>query len=74
MASSKETIAEEQIGSLEPLTITYIQGEPEPVSNFTKAINYMEDVRKGDKKLINFKKIGEGIKSKFKSDKEVNSK
>jgi hypothetical protein len=34
----------------------------------------MEDVRKGDKKLINFKKIGEGIKSKFKSDKEVNSK
>jgi hypothetical protein len=74
MASSKETIAEEQLGNLEPLTIIYIQGEPEPVSNFTKAINYMEDVRKGDKKLINFKKIGEGIKSKFKSDKEVNSK
>jgi hypothetical protein len=74
MASSKETIAEEQQSSFEPLTIIYKQGEPESKSNFTKAINYMEDVRKGDKKLINFKKIGEGIKSKFKSNKEVNSK
>ena len=74
MASSKETIAEEQQSGLEPLTIIYKQGEVEPKSNFTKAINYMEDVRKGDKKLINFKKIGEGIKSKFKSNKEVNSK
>lgn len=74
MASSKETIAEEHQNILEPLTIIYKQGEAEPKSNFTKAINYMEDVRKGDKKLVNFKKIGESIKSKFKSNKEVNSK
>ena len=74
MASSKETIAEEQQSSFEPLTIIYKQGEPEPKSNFTKAINYMEDVRNGDKKLLNFKKIGDSIKSKFKSNKEENSK
>lgn len=74
MASSKEIIASKQQNTLEPLTIIYKQGEPEPISNFTKAINYMEDVRNGDKKLVNFKKIGETIRSKFKSNKEVNSK
>ena len=74
MSSSKETIVEDQKTTLEPLTIIYKQGEPEPKSNFTKAIDYMEDVRNGDKRLINFKKIGEGIKSKFKSNKDVNSK
>ena len=73
-ASAKETIVEEQQNTLEPLTIIYKQGEAEPKSNFTKAINYMEDVRNGDKKLLNFRKIGDSIKSKFKSDKEVNSK
>jgi hypothetical protein len=74
MASAKETIVEEQQNTLEPLTIIYKQGEAEPESNFTKAINYMEDVRNGDKKLLNFRKIGDSIKSKFKSNKEVNSK
>ena len=74
MASAKETIVEEQQNTLEPLTIIYKQGEAEPESNFTKAINYMEDVRNGDKKLLNFKKIGDSIKSKFKSNKEENSK
>lgn len=74
IASSKETIAEDQTNTLEPLTIIYKQGEPEPKSNFTKALDYMEDVRKGDKRLVNFKKIGESIKSKFKSNKDVNSK
>ena len=74
MASSKEAIATEEQITREPLTITYKQGDPESKSNFTKAINYMEDVRNGDKRLVNFKKIGESIKSKFKSNKDVNSK
>ena len=74
IASSKETTVEARTNTYEPLTIIYKQGEPEAKSNFTKAINYMEDVRNGDKKLVNFKKIGESIKSKFKSNKNVNSK
>jgi hypothetical protein len=74
IASSKETIAEGQQITHEPLTIIYKQGEPESKSNFTKAMNYMEDVRNGDKKLLNFQKIGENIKSKFKSNKDENSK
>jgi hypothetical protein len=74
IASSKETTAQDQTNTLEPLTIIYKQGEPEAKSNFTKALDYMEDVRKGDKRLVNFKKIGESIKSKFKSNKDVNSK
>ena len=74
IASSKETIADEQQITRDPLTIIYKQGETETKSNFTKAINYMDDVRNGDKKLLNFKKIGESIKSKFKSNKDVNSK
>jgi hypothetical protein len=74
LASSKETIVEEQQNTLEPLTIIYKQGETEPQSNFTKAINYMEDVRTGDKRLINFKKFGESIRSKFKSNKDEKSK
>ena len=69
MASTRETIVEDQQNTLEPLTIIYKQGETEPESNFTKAINYMEDVRNGDKKLLNFRKIGDSIKSKFKSNK-----
>ena len=74
MASSKETITEEDEITLDPLTIIYKKGEPEPVSNFTKAINFMEDVRNGDKKLVNLKKIGDNIRSKIKSNKDVNSK
>ena len=74
IASTKETIVDGQQVTRESLTIIYKQGEPESKSNFTKAINYMEDVRNGDKKLVNFKKIGEGIKSKFKSNKDTNSK
>jgi hypothetical protein len=74
MASASEIVVEEQQITLEPLTVIYKQGEPESKSNFTKAMNYMEDVRKGDKKLLNFQKIGENIKSKFKSNKDTNSK
>lgn len=74
IASAKEVIIEDQESTLEPLTIIYKQGKTAPKSNFTKALNYMEDVRNGDKKLVNFKKIGESIKSKFKSNKVENSK
>lgn len=62
--------AQEQL----PLTIIYKQGEPAKESNFTKAINYMEDVRLGEKKLVNFEKLRDNIKSKFKSNKDVNTK
>jgi hypothetical protein len=74
IASTKEMATVNEQSTLEPLTIIYKQGKAEPKSNFTKAINYMEDVRKGDKKLVNFKKIGDSIKSKFKSNKVENSK
>jgi hypothetical protein len=74
IASNKEVEKTEETNTLEPLTITYKQGEPESKSNFTKAINYMEDVRNGEKKLVNFKKLRENIQSKFKSNKDVNSK
>jgi hypothetical protein len=66
-------IAENSIDTHEPLTIIYKQSEPESESNFNKAINYVVEVRNGDKKLVNFKKIKENIKSKLKLNKEVNS-
>ncbi len=81
-ADPEETL----IASLEPkfqqepaqdepqLTIIYKQGEPAKESNFTKAINYMEDVRLGEKKLVNFGKLRDNIKAKFKSNKDVNTK
>jgi hypothetical protein len=81
-ADPEETL----IASLEPkfqevsaeeepqLTIIYKQGEPAKESNFTKAINYMEDVRLGEKKLVNFEKLRDNIKAKFKSNKDVNTK
>ncbi len=56
-----------------PLTIIYKQGTPESKSKFTRAMSYLEDVRNGDKKLVNFNKIRESIQSKFKSNKETNS-
>lgn len=74
IASNKEIDNTEVTNTLEPLTIIYKQGEPESKSNFTKAINYMEDVRNGEKELVIFKKLRENIRSKFKSNKDVNSK
>jgi len=74
IASTKEAEASSSTITLEPLTIIYKQGEPESKSSFTKAINYMEDVRNGEKKVVLFQKIRENIQSKFKSNKEVNSK
>ena len=74
IASAKEDIKPTAIDTQKPLTIIYKQGAPEPKSKFTQAVNYMEDVRNGDKKLINFKKLRENIQSKLSSNKEVNSK
>lgn len=69
IASTKEVEATGSTNTLKPLTIIYKQGEPESKSNFTKAINYMEDVRNGEKKVALFQKIRENIQSKFKSNK-----
>ena len=74
IASAKEDIKSTVIDTHKPLTIIYKQGTPEPKSKFTQAVDYMEDVRNGDKKLFNFKKLRENIESKLSSNKEVNSK
>jgi len=74
IASNKEIDKTVETNTLEPLTIIYKQGKPESKSNFTKAINYMEDVRNGEKKLVNFQKLRDNIQSKFKSNKDENSK
>lgn len=73
MSQTSEAIAESSDDIREPLTIIYKLSEPEPKSNFTKAIDYVVEVRNGDKKLVNFKKIKENIRSKLKLNKEVNS-
>ena len=57
-----------------PLTIIYKQGSVEPKSKFSQAMNYLEDVRTGNKKLVNFKKIRENIQLKLNSNKDPNSK
>jgi len=74
IASAKDDINTSSLNTRKPLTIIYKQGTPEPKSKFTQAVSYMEDVRNGDKKLINFKKLRENIQSKLSSNKEVNSK
>jgi hypothetical protein len=74
IASAKDDIVAGSINTPKPLTIIYKQGTPEPKSKFTQAVNYMEEVRIGNKKLINFKKLRENIQSKLSSNKEVNSK
>jgi hypothetical protein len=72
MATTKEAAAAAST-NLVPLTIIYKQGEPKYKSKFTQALNYMGEVRNGDKKLVNFKKLKENIQAKFKSNKDVNS-
>lgn len=67
MASAETPIAQEP-EQLQPVTIIYKQGEPAEESNFIKAMNYMEDVRMGEKKLLNFDKIKENIRSRFRSE------
>jgi len=57
-----------------PLTIIYKQGEVENKSKFNQAMSYLEDVRSGNKKLVNFKKIKDNIQSKLKLNKETKSK
>lgn len=76
--ASTEIAAEEEPASpsdksaqLQPVTIIYKQGEPAEVSNFTKALDYMEDVRLGEKKLVNFEKLRENFRSKFRSGAET---
>jgi hypothetical protein len=73
IAQASEAITENIADIHEPLTIIYKLSEPEPKSNFTKAIDYVVEVRNGDKKLVDFKKIKENIKLKLKLNKEVNS-
>ena len=73
IASTADVASEEPIQQ-PPLTIIYKQGEPSKESNFTKAINYMEDVRLGEKKLVNFGKLRESFRAKFKSNKDINTK
>lgn len=50
-----------------PITIIYKQGEQEVKTNFEKAYAYIGEVGRGEKKLLDFRKLGENIKSKFNS-------
>ena len=52
----------------QPVTIIYKQGEPAKESNFVKAMNYMEEVRMGEKKLVNFDKLRNNLRSRFRSE------
>jgi hypothetical protein len=52
----------------QPVTIIYKQGEPAKESNFVKAMNYMEEVRMGEKKLVNFEKLRNNLRSRFRSE------
>jgi len=74
MASSTTTEDNSTQHTLQPLTITYIQGTPEQKSKFTQAIDFIEDVRAGDKKFLDFNKIKKSIQSKLKFNKDTNSK
>lgn len=54
-------------GLNESIQIIYKQGKEEEKSNISKALTFMDDVRKGDKKLLNFNKIKNNF---FNKDKE----
>ena len=54
-------------GLNESIQIIYKQGKEEEKSNISKALTFMDDVRKGDKKLLNFNKIKNNF---FGKDKE----
>ena len=68
LVASVETPVANEPEQLQPVTIIYKQGEPAEESNFIKAMNYMEDVRMGEKKLLNFDKLRENIRSRFRSE------
>lgn len=73
IASTVDKLDEKTENGQKSITIIYKQGEPAKESNFTKAISYMEDVRMGEKKLVNFEKLRENFRSKFKSSEEVDT-
>ena len=50
----------------QPVTIIYKQGEVEEKSNISKALTFMDEVRKGEKKLINMNKIKTNLFTKNK--------
>ena len=50
----------------QPVTIIYKQGEVEEKSNISKALTFMDEVRKGEKKLINMNKIKTNLFAKNK--------
>lgn len=52
----------------EPIQIIYKQGEVEEQSKISKALSFMDDVRKGDKRLINFNKFKKGLFTKNKEE------
>jgi ribosomal protein L12E/L44/L45/RPP1/RPP2 len=52
----------------EPIQIIYKQGEVEEQSKISKALSFMDDVRKGDKRLINLNKFKKGLFTKNKEE------
>lgn len=68
LMASTETPAVAPPAQPQPVTIIYKQGEPAKESNFVKAMNYMEEVRMGEKKLVNFEKLRNNLRSRFRSE------
>lgn len=66
--ASAEIAVDQEPAQLQPVTIIYKQGEPAKESNFVRAMNYMEDVRMGEKKLVNFEKLRENFRSRFRTE------
>jgi|GEM_PF-5899544 len=63
--SSSEQAGEELVtASTRGLTIIYKQGDKKEKNKFTQALDFIDEVRKGEKKLINFKSIKANIKAR----------
>lgn len=71
IATNIDTDTESE-SKLVPVTIIYKQGNKEDKTNFEKAYAYLEEVSRGEKRLLDFKRIGENLRSKFNTT-EANS-
>lgn len=57
-----------------PVTIIYKKGEPQEESSFVKAVKHMEEIRLGERKLVDFSKLRANFKSKLKTNKDRTTK
>jgi len=73
-ASTQNISTTNKQSETQPVTIIYKPGPLEEKSKLSKALTYMEQVRTGEKKILNLEKFRNNIQTKFKKNKLVNSK